>query len=396
MRACWLLILVMGCRGPGPEPYVPRGEGLEPGARAGYREALRHEYRGEKREALEMLDKLCAEYPLRLGLHFRRLRLKRELDGPEAASALYRPPPPGVDEFRGEVLASLALLAEDDLQQRRSLLSFAAEREPDSPYWRIALAEVHVAAHDVVVGRARNERELGRIRESDALQSEALGLLDRARTEAEVAVGLDAGFAEAELLLGYIETRYADLEARLEERDARRKKAEGHYMRALELDPESLPALLNLAENQLYFDRYGEAARTLEKAAGIAPAEPLVWNNLGYAYYAAGRLPEARACYQEALRVGDGDPRVRAALGDVLQQMGDLELALAEFERARGECGDDPALRAQVTFKIAAIHEHEERYREAIREYRRYIELGGRDTAKAESRIRHIYRGAYE
>ncbi len=47
MRARWLLILLLGCRGPEREPYVPRGAGIEPEARAGYREALRLEYRGE-------------------------------------------------------------------------------------------------------------------------------------------------------------------------------------------------------------------------------------------------------------------------------------------------------------------------------------------------------------
>ena len=396
MRGLWILVLLVACRGPGREPYVPRGEGLESDARAGYREALRNEYRGDKREALELLDELCTEYPLRLGLHFRRLRLKRELDGPEAAAALYRPPPPGVDAFRAGVFATLALLPEDNLQERRSVLSYAVGREPSSPYWRLALAEVHVAAHDVQVERSRTERELGRIQSAEDLHAEAVGLLDRAVEAAAAALALDGGFAEAELMLGYLETRYADLASGIQERDRRRQAAAGHYARALELDPESLPALLNYAENQLYFDRYGEAARMLETAAELAPGEPLVWNNLGYAYYAIGRLAEARACYNEALRVDGGAPRVRAALGDVLQQMGDLEQSIEEFERARRDADGDRELQAQVTFKIAAIHEHEERYRDAVREYRHYIELDGRESAKAESRIRHIYSSAYE
>jgi len=396
MRGLWLLLLLAACTGPKREPYVPRGEGLESDARVGYRKALRYEYAGEKRKALALLDELCTEYPLRLGFHFRRLRLKRELDGTEAAAALYRPPPPGVDAFRAEVLATLALLPEDDLQERRSVLDYAAKREPTSPYWRLALAEVHVAAHEVQVARSATERELGRIRTAEQLDEEAVSLLDRAREDAAAALQLDEGFAEAEQMLGYIDTRYADLSLGMRERDRRREAAAAHYARALELDPESVPALLNSAENQLYFDRYSEAARMLETAAKIAPGEPLVWNNLGYAYYAIGRLSEARACYTEALRVGDGAPRIRAALGDVLQQQGDLDEAIEEFARARREAEGDRALQAQVTFKIAAIHEHEERYREAVTEYRHYIELDGRESAKAESRIRHIYASAYE
>jgi hypothetical protein len=56
----------------------------------------------------------------------------------------------------------------------------------------------------------------------------------------------------------------------------------------------------------------------------------------------------------------------------------------------------DRVLEAEIAFKLAAIHEFERRYREAVKEYEHHIELGGHDAAKARSRIRHIYEGTAE
>ena len=47
-------------------------------------------------------------------------------------------------------------------------------------------------------------------------------------------------------------------------------------------------------------------------------------------------------------------------------------------------------------FKLAAIYEFAGRYRDAIDEYERYIQLGGPESAKARSRVRHIFENAFE
>ncbi len=391
-----LISLAAACASMPSSEYVPGGEGLPGSARVAYRLALERERNGDLPGALAIFAQLCTEHPLRISFHLRRVRLARARMGSEAAAALYEPPPPGVDAERAGIFAQFARIPEEDLAGRKTVLEFAAEREPTEPYWRLAMADVEVTAHQQLVERARTERGLGRAQAAAVTDVEAGAVLDRARQLAEAALSLDAGFAEAHVLLGYIGTALADLQQEMEQRDHWRAVADGHYTDALALDPGSLPALLNRAENHLYFDRYAEAAKDLRRAAELAPRQPLVWTNLGYTHYALGQLGPAVASYREALLLEPADARARTALSDCLRRQGDMEGAVGELERARDDAAEDRPLRAEIAFKLAAIHEYERRYAEAVQQYEAHIELGGRDAAKARSRIRHIYESAYE
>ena len=395
-RHLTVLLLVAACAQTQRSGYVPGREDLPGSVRSDYRLAVTLEYQSKRKEALEVLDELTVRYPLRVAFHMRRLRLDRLLNGAEHAAGLYDPPPPGLGAERAGIFASLARLPETELAERRDVLTFAAQREPEEPWWRLALGDLELSAHEIVKAKSERERELGRVESADETRAESAAILDRAREEVESALALDPRLAEGETMLGYILTRKADLAGAIESRDEARREGGKHYVKALEIDPEHLPALLNLAENEIYFDRYSEAVELLQVAVKLAPAEPLVWNNLGYSYYAGGRLSQAQACYEKALGLDPGDARLRTAYADTLRRLDKPDDAVGELNRARDDAGDDRVLRAQIVFKLAAIHEHLERYREAIREYERYIELGGKDSAKARSRIRQIYRHAFE
>jgi len=245
------------------------------------------------------------------------------------------------------------------------------------------------------VSRATRESELARVQAAAESYQEAARLVEEARQEAETALQYDPGFMEAHLLLGFLWTRKADLASDREHSDPSRRTAEYHYKKALELDPASVSGQLNLAENYIYFDRWSEAVDHLQIAVKLAPNEPMAWNNLGYAYYAVGRLSKAIACYREALRLDSGNARVRTALSDCLRRMDDVEDALAELERARKDAGSDRRLLAAIAFKMGAIHEHEEDYKKAVEEFQKHVALGGDDAAKAKSRIEHIYEHAF-
>ncbi|MHC4932657.1 MAG: tetratricopeptide repeat protein, partial [Planctomycetota bacterium] len=182
----------------------------------------------------------------------------------------------------------------------------------------------------------------------------------------------------------------------IDSRDQWREKAEEHYLQAVHIDPGSVAARLDLAENYLYFDRYSEAADHLLDASALAPSEPMIWNNLGFTYYATGRLSSAVSCYEKALELEPQNARSRTALSDCLRRLGRVSDAAAELTRAREDAGEDRDLQAEIAFKLGAIHEHESRYRQAVQEYRRHVDLGGKDTAKARSRIRSIYETAFE
>ncbi|MCK6461830.1 MAG: tetratricopeptide repeat protein, partial [Planctomycetes bacterium] len=235
------------------------------------------------------------------------------------------------------------------------------------------------------------QRSLGRLQESAQSYVEAARLAEEARQDAETALQYDPALAEAHLLLGYLWTRKADLLPQRDRRDELRNVADYHYRETLKLDPANVAARIDLAENLLYFGRYSDAEEELEIALRLAPKEILVWNNLGYATYATGRAEKAVEYYEEALKLDPRNARIRAALADALRRLDRPEDSIRELERARGDAGEDKALLATIAFKLAAIHEYDKRFADAVKEYQRHIDLGGPDAAKAKSRIRHIY-----
>jgi tetratricopeptide (TPR) repeat protein len=396
MRGLLLLLLATACSSAPRSSYVPGGAALPARPRADYRRAVAKERALDREGALVILDELSLSYPLDLGIHLHRLRLTRSLRGAEAAAALYEPAPPGVDPERAAVLVALARTPEDDVSARMAILESAAAREPGNPFWRLALADVRLAAHDVVVRRAEEERSLGRLQESAESYIDAARLAEESRQDAETALQYDPRLAEAHLLLGFLWTRQADLLPQRERRDELRNSADYHYREALKLDPANLAARINLAENLLHFGHYEDASDELEIALRIGPNEPLVWINLGYCAYCTGLLDKAVKCYEQALRLEPENARTRTALADVLRRLGRSADAIKDLERARRDAMGDRALEAEIAFKLAAIHEFERRYGDAVKEYQTHIDLGGHDAAKARSRIRHIYEGGSE
>jgi len=395
-RLLLLLLLAAACTSPTRSDYVPGGADLPREAKDLYRRAIAHEYAHEYAAALDIYDELVSRHPLSLGFHLRRLRLARAVRGTEGAVALYQPPPPGVDPERAAVLVALARASEEDVAKRTAILESATAREKGNAFWWLALADVKLAAHDIVVRRAKNEQVLGKVDDSARSFAEAARIVEEARQDAETALQYDPALAEAHLLLGFLWTRKADLVPQREGRDEYRLAAQYHYQEAIRLDPGSLAARLNLAENFLYFGRYSDADDELHLALRLTSREPLVWNNLGYAAYATGRIDKAVTYYREALALEPANARVRAALADALRRLDREQEAVAELERARREAGDDRELQAEIAFKLGAIHEYARRYRLAVEEYQRHIDLGGRDAAKAKSRIRHIFDTAFE
>jgi tetratricopeptide (TPR) repeat protein len=394
MRGLPLVLLLAACASAPRSNYVPGAPALASSSRSDYRRAVAKEREGDAKGALAILDELAVGHPLELGIHLHRLRLAQQVRGTDAAVALYEPGPPGVDPEVAAILAALARTPEEDIAARTSILEAAAAREPGNAFWRLGLADVRLAAHDVVVVRAEEQRSLGRVEESRQSYFEAARLAEEARQDAETALQYDPTLAEAHVLLGFLWTRKADLLPQRDRRDEMRSAADYHYREALKLDPANLGARINLAENLIHFGRYSDAIDELEVALKIGPREPLAWNNLGYCAYSTGQLGQAVDYYEQALVLAPRDARIRTALADVLRRLDKSKEAVAALEQARKDSNGDRSLEAEIAFKLAAIHEYERRYGDAVKEYQLHIDLGGPDAAKAKSRIRHIYEDA--
>jgi len=93
--------------------------------------------------------------------------------------------------------------------------------------------------------------------------------------------------------------------------------AEERYGRALELDPHCADALNLLGVIRRTQGRVAEAVALLRRAVSARPDRPVYWHNLGNAHGSAGDLDDAVAAYDRALALG-GDAEVTKLLAEVL------------------------------------------------------------------------------
>jgi tetratricopeptide (TPR) repeat protein len=77
-------------------------------------------------------------------------------------------------------------------------------------------------------------------------------------------------------------------------------KAQAAADRSVQLYPDNASAYITLANGYRLQAAYDEAADALEKAADLAPEQPIVWAELGFLQHFAGDLDSARASFERA------------------------------------------------------------------------------------------------
>ena len=127
-------------------------------------------------------------------------------------------------------------------------------------------------------------------------------------------------------------------------------------------EPENPDALLLLAAVFEAEGRPGERLEPLRRASELAPDHPLVYAPLGGALMEAHRDEEAVAAYRQALRVSPWDAVVHADLGLILARTGKTEEALAQYRLAIRLSPDQPEWLADLAWMLAT--EEEPRFRD--------------------------------
>jgi predicted Zn-dependent protease len=106
------------------------------------------------------------------------------------------------------------------------------------------------------------------------------------------------------------------------------------------------------AVERLRAEDYPTAITLLEKLAERLPGNAEVFNYLGYTYRKAGRDAAALAAYQRALFLAPGDRRVRAELGALYLERGEVAAAEAQLAEIDNlcffSCREYRELRAQI------------------------------------------------
>lgn len=112
------------------------------------------------------------------------------------------------------------------------------------------------------------------------------------------------------------------------------------FEQALEIEPQFVPALINLGGAFVMSGRHREAIAPLEAAREEEPHNPMVWINLGAAYLGnpVVATPEqqmrAIAAFERALELDATAPNVHYNLGLIFVDRGDNDLAVAAFRQA--------------------------------------------------------------
>lgn len=122
--------------------------------------------------------------------------------------------------------------------------------------------------------------------------------------------------------------------ARLQEAAGRRSEGIAAYRKALELDPDNVYAMNNLAwllgkDGQ----NLDEAIPLAEKANGKAPDSWSVADTLGWLQYHKGNLDRAEELIKAAQGVAPENPSIRYHLGMVYAKQGKTEKAIQELKQ---------------------------------------------------------------
>lgn len=94
------------------------------------------------------------------------------------------------------------------------------------------------------------------------------------------------------------------------------------YRAALELDPDLVPAMINLGNLHYLQDRLAEAQALYLQASCAAPGCFEAWFNLGNVHHDRGRLEDAVRCYGEALRCRPSYADAHFYLAVTLEKLG--------------------------------------------------------------------------
>lgn len=107
------------------------------------------------------------------------------------------------------------------------------------------------------------------------------------------------------------------------------------YRRALEIDPELVPAMINLANIHYAQEHLPEAEALYERAIGFEPNVFEAHFNLGNVHHDLGRLEEARAAYETAIGLNPSYAEAHFYLAVTLEKLGRSPQARPHWRRYR-------------------------------------------------------------
>lgn len=164
------------------------------------------------------------------------------------------------------------------------------------------------------------------------------------------------------------------------------KRARTAYQRVVDLVPDNLVGIINLAIVENADGKYAEAEKLLKKAIQIKFDAGKAWLMLGTMYMDLDRLDEAVAALSWAVIYEPGNPRARNYLGVVIGRKGWYDGAQSELRKA---VEIDPQYTdAHYNLAVFYLERKPPSVELARRHYYRAVELGAEKDPEIEKTLR--------
>ncbi|MCZ6526944.1 MAG: tetratricopeptide repeat protein [Gammaproteobacteria bacterium] len=148
-------------------------------------------------------------------------------------------------------------------------------------------------------------------------------------------------------------------------------KAEAHYRRALDLDPEQLDAWVNLGVLLCRTDRLTAAVDCFKRAMQVQPESMQALENLSQCLAKLGRDDEAEQCFQELLQVQPDNLDAWIGLVCVTHRLGRKQAALELADQVQQNTPQQP----QLCFRLSEMYWSLGRLGEAAQQLRYAVTL---------------------
>ena len=149
--------------------------------------------------------------------------------------------------------------------------------------------------------------------------------------------------------------------------------AEGHFRRAMALDPDEAAALLDLAAVLRAQGRRDESDALMSRARELRPNDPANLQNIAEALRKEQRYDDALAAYREVLAISPDFALAHAGMGDTLFRLERYEESFDAMERALSSqpdleaAGSLHSLAGQAAQRLNRVDQAAHHYAEAVR-----------------------------
>lgn len=241
-----------------------------------------------------------------------------------------KPLPPGAGDAGKAYRAGLEALRRNDLDAAAAQFRAAAQAAPAEAAPWLALAEIALRRGDKAGAEAQVEQAL-KVAPRSALAYSARAHLLSVKGDFRAALATLDKAIELDPRSPILRNQRGDLYATAL-RDRNRAMAE--YRAALALDPNDARAHYALGGLLVQAGRYADARSELVRATQLAPGNGLAWAALGAAQAGLGDNQLALVSYDTALKILPALPTAHIGRGDILVAQGRVDEAIAAYEQA--------------------------------------------------------------